>query len=724
MSTASGYVERMTYHNPENGYTIAQIVPDDGGEVFAVVGAMTGLTEGETVELEGSWVNHPRYGRQFKVSSCKQIYPATLEGICRYLGSGLIKGIGPVIAKRIVEHFGESTLEVIDANPGRLREVPGLGVKKVESIATAWVEQGRLKDAMIFLQSHGVGPGFAVRIVKKYDGDTIAAVRKNPYRLERDIRGIGFQTADKIAAQLGFAPQAPERIEAGLRYVLNQAADDGHVFVPMDELIERGRAVLEVSADLLPTALDSLSASGGVVREGSHYYLPPLYRAEVGVARSLRRLQSAKIERQPTKGADRQRGITLNGDQTAAIDLALSEPVIVVTGGPGTGKTTVTRTIVDRFEQARRKVLLCSPTGRAAKRLAEATGREARTIHRLLEFEPATRQFRRNENRCLDAGAVIVDEASMIDVALMNSLLRAIPTRASLVLVGDADQLPSVGPGNVLADIIASGVVPIARLEEIYRQEGESQIVASAHRIIHGEWPEDGNDPASDFFFSGEEDPQKTAAVVEDLCGRRLTERFGFDPIRDIQILTPMYRGETGAVSLNRQLQQRLNPTGRAHQHGETEFRVGDKVMQVRNNYDKDVFNGDLGRVSRIDGDAAELSVSFDSGTRAYSFAELDDLTLAYAISIHRAQGSEFPVVVLPLSTQHYVLLQRNLLYTAVTRARRLMVVVGSRRALARAIQNNEVAQRFTTLSDRLAGRLSLRADTDLADEDIRASVS
>jgi exodeoxyribonuclease V alpha subunit len=713
METVRGYVDRMTYHNPENGYTIAQVVQDGGGEEgCAVVGAMTGLTEGETVELEGNWVNHPRYGRQFKVSSYKQIYPATLEGIRRYLGSGLIKGIGPVIAERIVEQFGETTLVVIESTPNRLREVPGLGKKKVESIISAWIEQSRVKDAMIFLQSHGVGPGFAVRIVKKYEGDTIAAVRKNPYRLERDIRGIGFQTADKIASELGFAPEAPERIEAGLRYVLNQAADDGHVFVPEVELLERGRSVLEVNEDLLPPALDALQAGDTVVKEGARFYLTPLYRAEAGVARSLKRLLSTRIEPPSAATENRQGGgITLNLDQKAAIELSLSEPVVVVTGGPGTGKTTVTRTIVERFEQAHRKVLLCSPTGRAAKRLAETTGREARTIHRLLEFEPATGQFRRNDKRRLEAGVIILDEASMIDVRLMNSLLMAVPTNASLVLVGDADQLPSVGPGNVLADVLSSGVIPVSRLEEIYRQEGESQIVASAHRIIHGEWPEDTNAPDSDFFFSCEEDPQKTADLIEDLCGRRLVERFGLDPIRDIQILTPMYRGDTGAINLNRQLQQRLNPHGQGHRHGEVELRVGDKVMQVRNNYEKDVFNGDLGRVSAIDSDAAELSVSFDSGSRIYSFSELDDLTLAYAISIHRSQGSEFPAVVLALSTQHYVLLQRNLLYTAVTRARRLMVIVGSRRALARAIQNNEVAQRFTSLSDRLAGTLSLTVD-------------
>ena len=702
-----GSIERITYNNPENGYTIAQIRPDEG-EGFAIVGSMLGLAEGEMVELEGSWENHPRYGRQFKVASYRQVYPSTLEGIRRYLGSGLIKGIGPVTAKRIVDHFGDATLEVIEEDPRRLTEVPGLGRKRADSIASTWVEQGRVKDAMIFLQSHGVGPGFAVRIVKHYRGDAIAAVRGNPYRLERDIHGIGFQTADRIASELGIAREAPERVEAGLRYILNQAADDGHVYVPMVDLMERGREVLDVDAELFPNALDSLRASDGVIREDSRYYLPPLYHAEVGVARSLRRLTTAEVGPLSGDAAEKQEGLVLNEQQKAAIDLALSRPTVVLTGGPGTGKTTVTRSIARALQHHGRRVLLCSPTGRAAKRLAEATGREARTIHRLLEFEPATRRFRRNHLRRLEADAVIVDEASMIDVALMHALLRAVPSTASLLLVGDADQLPSVGPGTVLADIIASGAVPVARLDEIYRQEGESQIVVSAHRIIRGDWPLDGNDPQGDFFFAHEEEPSRAAALVEELCGRRLPDRFDCDPIGEIQVLTPMYRGETGATSLNRQLQQRLNPHGQAHRVRDVEFRVGDKVMQVRNNYDKDVFNGDLGRISGLDRDEAELRVTFDSGTRTYDFSELDDIVLAYAISIHRAQGSEFPIVVLPLSTQHFAMLQRNLLYTAVTRARKLMVVVGSRRALRRAIHNNDVAQRYTTLRQRLVDAIAV----------------
>ncbi len=702
-----GSIERITYHNPENGYTIAQIRPDEGedagaGEGFAIVGSMVGLAEGEMVELEGGWETHPRYGRQFKVSSYRQVYPATLEGIRRYLGSGLIKGIGPVTAQRIVDHFGDATLVVIDEDPSRLMEVPGLGRKRADSIASTWVEQGRVKDAMIFLQSHGVGPGFAVRIVKRYSGDTIAAVRGNPYRLERDIHGIGFQTADRIASELGIAPEAPERVEAGLRYILNQAADDGHVYVPMVDLMERGREVLDVDVELFPGALDSLRASDGVVSEDSRYYLPPLYHAEVGVARSLQRLTRAEVKPLSGDDAPERGGLSLNDQQKAAVDLALSRSVVVLTGGPGTGKTTVTRSIVQALQQQGRRVLLCSPTGRAAKRLAEATEKEARTIHRLLEFEPATRRFRRNHLRRLEADALIVDEASMIDVALMHALLRAVPSGASLLLVGDADQLPSVGPGNVLADIIASGAVSVARLEEIYRQAGESQIVVSAHRIICGDWPLEDNDPDGDFFFAQEEEPSRAAALVEELCGRRLPDRFGCDPIGEIQVLTPMYRGDTGATSLNSRLQQRLNPHGQVHRVRDVEFRVGDKVMQVRNNYDKDVFNGDLGRISGLDREEAELRVSFDSGTRRYDFSELEDLVLAYAISIHRAQGSEFPVVVLPLSTQHYAMLQRNLLYTAVTRARKLMVVVGSRRALGRAIHNNDVAQRYTTLRQRL----------------------
>ena len=706
MVTLKGQVERITYHNPENGYTIASLLHEEeaGGEA-TIVGEISALAVGETVELQGAWVRHPKYGRQFRVESCRQVPPTSMAGIKRYLGSGLIKGIGPVSAGRIVDQFGTATLEVIEKDPQRLRQVPGLGKKKADLIAQAWVEQSHVRDAMIFLQGHGIGQALAVKLVKKYAGRTIQTVQERPFQLEREVRGVGFQTADSIAASVGVAREAPERVEAGIRYLLDQSSGEGHVFLPMADLIDGARQLLEVDAQLLPRALESLCQRDEVVSEDERYYLPRLYRSEVGVAQSLHRILGTAARPVAPGGSCPPEGArSLSDEQRAAVAAALKHKVLVLTGGPGTGKTTVTREIVAQLERGEHEVCLCSPTGRAAKRLAEASGREAKTIHRLLEFLPAENRFRKQRRNPLNADAVIVDEASMIDIGLMNALLNAIPSSARLILVGDADQLPSVGPGNVMRDIIDSGAVPVARLLEIHRQGPDSQIALSAHRIIGGQWPLLENRPEGDFFVIEEEDPTAIAELIEDLCARRLPRRRGYDPIRDIQVLTPMYRGETGALSLNHRLQQSLNPrAGSGLMHGDTELRVGDKVLQVRNNYDKGVFNGDLGRVVGIDADGEVLEVAFEGAPQCeYEQAELDELVLAYAMSIHRSQGSEFPVVILPLSTQHYVMLQRNLLYTAVTRAKALLIMVGSRRAIARAIDNDQVSDRFTALSERI----------------------
>ncbi len=710
MVTLTGQIERITYHNPENGYTIASLKLETGGgeeeekQEQTIVGAIPTLSVGETVEIQGTWVHHHKYGRQFRIESCRQVPPTSIVGIERYLGSGLIKGIGPVSAKRIVQQFGTATLQVIEKDPQRLRQVPGLGKKKADLIAAAWTEERDMRDAMIFLQGHGIGQALAVKLVKKYAGRTVQTVQEHPFQLERDVQGVGFLTADRIASSVGVAKEAPERVEAGIRYLLDQSSGDGHVFLPADDLITAAADLLGIETGLLPPALESLRQRDELVLEEARYFLPWLYRAEVGIAQSLHRLQ-ATSSRPLLPNRPSSPGIALlNDEQRAAVAAAMDQEVLILTGGPGTGKTTVTREIVFRLEQSERKVALCSPTGRAAKRLAEASGRDARTIHRLLEFKPAEGRFRKRRRNPLDTDAVIVDEASMIDVGLMNALLNAIPSNARLILVGDADQLPSVGPGNVMRDIIDSGSVPVARLREIHRQGPNSQIALSAHRIINGEWPLRENQPEGDFFVIEEEDAAAAAQLVEDLCIRRLPDRRGYDPIRDIQVLTPMYRGETGALNLNKRLQQSLTPPGgNSLTHGDSELRVGDKVLQVRNNYDKGVFNGDLGRVVSVDTENDLLEVDFEGNLRCqYDLGQLDELVLAYAMSIHRSQGSEFPVVILPLSTQHYVMLQRNLLYTAVTRAKALLILVGSRRAIARALDNDDVSDRFTALQERI----------------------
>ena len=700
-----GFIDRITYHNPDSGYTIARLAVEGERERVTIVGALASVQEGENVEVEGLWENHPKYGKQLKIENYKTVYPSTLEGIQKYLGSGMIKGIGPVSAKRIVAHFGAATLDIIDADPQRLGEVPKLGQKRVDLIAAAWGEQRQIKDVMVFLQSHGITTGYAVKIFKEYGQEAIHKVRSNPYRLERDVAGIGFRIADRIAQNLGLGREAPARVQAGIRYLLTQAADDGHVFLPAVELMERAREILEINAELLPPALEDLRADDGVVTEGTHYYLPPLHRAEVGAASSLQRLLRAPAEPLQIVPETDEDGLELALAQKQAVELVAVSKVMVLTGGPGTGKTTVTRRILRLLEEGELKVALCSPTGRAAKRLSEACGREARTIHRLLEFQPAERQFKKGYDDCLEIDALIVDEASMIDVVLMNALLRALPDAARLVLVGDVDQLPSVGPGNVLRDIIDSGEIPVVRLTQIFRQDEASHIVRNAHLINDGAMPIIDNSVSADFYFARESDPAKVVALVEELCAARLPGHGGWDPLRDIQVLSPMYRGETGALNLNQRLQQRLNAGGRPYHHRGNELRVGDKVMQVKNNYDKGVFNGDMGIVERLDTDKQILWVRFDYAVE-YDQADLDELMLAYAISTHRSQGSEFPVVVLPLTTQHYVMLQRNLLYTAITRAKKMVVIVGTDKALKLAIENDEVARRFTTLKERLRGEV------------------
>lgn len=710
-----GTIERFTYRNEETGYTVARLQPRGKPYEVTAVGNLAGAAVGELVRLRGYWRSHPEYGRQFEVRAFSVQLPATIEGIRKYLGSGLIKGIGPVNAARIVEAFGPRTLQVIEGEPERLREVPGIGPRRAELIRKGWEEQKQIKEIMIFLQGQGIGAGLAVRIYKHYGNQALDVVRSDPYRLAEEVHGIGFKTADKIARALGAPLDSAERIQAGLRHVLSTFCDEGHCFATQPPLVSRAAELLEVPAPACQEQLAELIRREALVADGEAIYLPPFHQAEASVARKLRLLQTSPRDRlEQFQGIDwakafawlqQQSALTLAPLQMEAVRMALSEKVSILTGGPGTGKSTIVGSLIALLRAKRGTVLLAAPTGRAAKRLAEATGVEARTIHRLLEFNPASgKGFLRDRDNPLDADLIIVDEASMIDILLMNHLLRAVEAGSHLLLVGDVDQLPSVGPGNVLRDLIESGVIPVTRLTTIFRQAPGSAIVTNAHRINGGQLPLVSRG-IGDFFLFREPDPQRAADLVLDLVARRIPARFGLDPQSEIQVLCPMHRGPAGVAELNRRLQEELNPpaAGRAEvAHGPRTFRVGDRVMQVRNNYDKRVFNGDLGRVEAIDLEEQTLTVSFDDEPVTYEFLQLDELVHAYAASVHKAQGSEFPAVVIPLLTQHYQMLQRNLLYTAVTRARRLVVLVGSPKALAMAVHNHRIARRNTRLAQRL----------------------
>ena len=732
-----GTLERITFQNEENGYTVARLVPRGKDYEVTLVGTLSGATPGASLRLQGMWTNHPQYGRQFEVINFTVLLPATVEGIRKYLGSGLIKGIGPVTAGRIVDQFGMDTLDVIEHTPQRLREIAGIGERRTTWITRAWEEQKQIKEIMVFLQSHGVSTSLAVKIFKQYGEAAIQVVQHEPYRLARDIYGIGFKTADKIARQLGMPPDSPARIQAGLLYTLSQLSDEGHCFATQPQLIEASAGILELGGDTCQAQLASLvqqneviSEDGGVGSEDSGastsginaggnsvaIYLPPFYRAEVGVANKLRRIQAAGRDRLEGFRAldwdkafawiDETSAIRLTKQQKAAIRMALTEKVSILTGGPGTGKSTITGSLIRLLKTRGSSVLLAAPTGRAAKRLSEATGLEAKTIHRLLEFKPAQgNQFLRDGENPLDSDLIIVDETSMVDILLMNHLLNAIEAGCHLLLVGDVDQLPSVGPGNVLRDLIASGAIPVTRLDTIFRQAEDSFIIVNAHRINQGQMPL-FDQKAQDFFLFAEPDAAKAADWVLELVARRIPARFGFRSNEDIQVLSPMHRGTVGVSDLNERLQAELNPPGPGkaeHRHGHRILREGDRVMQVRNDYDRVVFNGDMGRIERIDLEDQVIIVTIDERAVEYDFSQLDELVHAYAISIHKAQGSEFPVVVIPLLTQHYMMLQRNLLYTGVTRARKLVVLVGSKQAIAMAVRNNRISQRNTRLAQRLA---------------------
>ena len=711
-----GEIERITFTSATNGFTVARLRVRGQRELVCVVGAMLDPQPGQALKVHGVWRNDPKYGRQFSATQCWPILPTTTDGIRLYLQSGLIKGVGQKYADRIVKHFGDKTFEILDQDPGKLAEVPGVKKKRIALIQHSWAEHKEIRDLMIFLQSHGVSSSFAVRLYKFYGSQALAVVKDNPYRTAMEVRGVGFLTADALASKLGFAHDCDLRIEAGILYVLNQLAEQGHVYYPQPELIAKCVEILGVEEGKVEVGLEAVAAARRVRVETLEadrlgVYLAPFYIAEDGVAKLLRNLLAApKTVRPiaPDKAVDmvqKELGIELAGRQIEAVRFAAAHKVLVVTGGPGTGKTTIINAILELFAELEAKVALAAPTGRAAKRMCEATGREAKTIHRLLEFSPIEGDFKRGESNPLDCSLLIVDEASMIDIILMYRLLKAVPIGATLVLVGDVNQLPSVGPGNVLKDIIYSEAVPVVELNEIFRQARESSIVVNAHAINEGRVPylESERDRLTDFYFIRREEPEQAVDMIVDLVKNHIPRRFGFDPFDDIQVLTPMHKGEAGAVNLNLRLQEALNPETHLLKTGGRIFKLGDKVMQTRNNYDKDIFNGDIGRVRFINLEDKKLTVRFDDRDVELEETELEDIMPAYAISIHKSQGSEYPAVVVPVLTQHFILLQRNLIYTAVTRGKKLVVLVGTKRALTIAVRNNAMQKRHTWLEQRLA---------------------
>jgi len=726
-TTIKGQIERITYSDEANGYGVLKVRIPGRKDLVTAVGNFLAVTPGEVLAMEGTWSVHARYGEQFKVDHYEAVRPATAEGIQKYLCSGLIKGIGPVMAGRIVGRFGEYTFDIIDNEIGRLKEVDGIGQYRIEQIRKAWEEQKDIRELMVFLRAQGVSTAYATRIFKHYGKGSLAVLQENPYRLAMDVSGIGFLTADKIARNLGFPVDSPFRAEAGILYVLHEATEEGHVCMPHKLLLERAGKLLEIPSANAEEALTAMVESDRLVREplpkqlpaspdeDNAVYLRGYYLAESQVAQRLSSLQAFK---QVQKRLDPDQAMAWLHDrlpfklaplQAQAVKQALSDKVIVITGGPGTGKTTLIRAILTVYKQLSARVCLAAPTGRAAKRLSEATRHPASTIHRLLEFSPQFGGFQRTEGRPLTADLIVIDETSMLDILLMHYLLKAIPDHATLVLVGDADQLPSVGPGNVLHDIIESGTVPVVRLTEIFRQAQQSRIIVNAHLVRQGRFPLIGqeSDRLQDFYFIEKEAPEDACRILLKLCTDRIPARFGFDPMEDIQVLSPMHRGIVGTQQLNRALQEALNPQGQSVERSGRMFRIFDRVMQIRNNYDKEVFNGDLGRIVELDMENQEMKVEMEGRLVPYDFSELDELVLAYAISVHKAQGSEYQAIVLPLMTQHYVMLQRNLLYTAITRARKLVVIVGSKKALAIAVRNNRTQQRFTLLSERLAAKLN-----------------
>ncbi len=705
MSKLRCVIERITYQNPENGYSVMKVNVKGYKDLVTLVGNLLDVPVGSVLLCDGDWKVDKKYGSQFVAETWEEVMPATLYGIEKYLGSGLVKGIGPTYAKLIVNQFGLDTIDVIETEIERLYEVPGIGKKRVEKIRESWEKQKEIKNVMLFLQGYGVSTAFAAKIFREYGKESIDKVNENPYRLADDIWGIGFKTADTIAAKMGYGKNDLRRCRSGILYTLNQLSNDGHVYAEEEQLVKSAKELLEAEEEPIRQALRDMIQAEDVVLDEEAIYLPPFYYSECGTANRLLALLDSsdntlfKAECDIT-AISRRTGVEYDEVQIAAIRQAILSKVMVLTGGPGTGKTTTTQGIIAALQTAGLKILLAAPTGRAAKRMSEATGMEAKTIHRLLKFSPAE-GYKRNDENPLEGDALIVDECSMIDIVLMNSLMKAIPNHMRLILVGDVDQLPSVGAGNVLRDIIDSGKIPVVRLTRIFRQAQTSRIVMSAHAINQGRFPDISNGKATDFFFMQSDDPVQVSETIVSLVRERLPKAYHLETSK-IQVLTPMQRGIIGATNLNLALQDALNPNKIGLVRGGFSFRQGDRVMQIRNNYDKDVFNGDLGYVSEVNMEERTLTADFDGKPVEYEASELDELTLAYATTIHKSQGSEYPIVVMPVLMNHYVMLQRNLIYTGVTRAKKICVLIGSTKALAYAIHNMTVLKRNTKLKERL----------------------
>jgi exodeoxyribonuclease V alpha subunit len=713
----AGLVERVTFHSQDSGFCVLRLKARGHRDFVTTVGHAAMISAGEWVTASGVWINDRTHGLQFKAQFLRISAPSSIEGIEKYLGSGMIRGIGPVYAKRMVKMFGKDVFDIIEATPERLREVDGIGPKRADKITAGWADQKVIREIMVFLHQHGVGTARAVRIFKTYGTDAVQVMSENPYQLAKDIRGIGFRTADMIAEKLGIEKTAMIRVRAGISFALSEAMGNGHCGLPRADLIGLAGKLLEVPTDLIDSALREELADETVtadtVGDADCIFLTGLYRAERSIAEHLKRVQRGALP-WPVIDADKalpwieqKTGLILAESQAEAIRTALQSKTMVITGGPGVGKTTIVNSILRILAAKSVKLLLCAPTGRAAKRMTEATGMEAKTIHRLLEFDPKAFGFKRDEENPLDCDLLVIDESSMVDVMLMQSLLKAVPSNAALLIVGDIDQLPSVGPGQVLADIIGSGAVPVMRLTEVFRQAAQSKIITTAHAINAGRMPDltppEGD---ADFYFVPAADPEQAVERIVELVSKRIPKRFGFDPIKDIQVLCPMNRGGVGARSLNIELQAALNPAGdkKVERFGWT-FAPGDKVMQIENDYDKEVYNGDIGMIKDIDMDEGEVAVDFEGRIVSFVFGELDTLVPAYAATIHKSQGSEYPAVVIPVMTQHYAMLQRNLIYTGVTRGKKLVVLVGQKKAVAISVKNVSGRRRWSKLDEWLAER-------------------
>ena len=717
MESITGHIERITFQNAENGWTVARMQEPGKRDLTTVVGNMPSVQVGETLRCTGHWKNDPNYGLQFIVKDYEVTQPASIRGIQKYLASGMIKGIGNHFAEQIVVRYGEKTLEVIDQTPDVLMEIDGIGPKRLQKIKSGWKEQKAIREVMTFLMGYGISPTYAQKVFKTYGENSIRIISENPYQLARDIWGIGFKTADDTARKLGIATDSTMRIDAGVEYVLNELSNKGHTCYPVDRFLDEARQLLDVDANLVAHRLSFLEEEERIVvaplqlgdKPVPFIWLKSLHVCETGIAAEMKRLMNAPsnlrkvLADKAVAWAQRKLNIHLAAQQRQAVERSLADKVHIITGGPGTGKSTITRVILLITHQLSSKIKLAAPTGRAAKRLSEITGLKASTIHSLLEFDFSIGGFRRNRDNPLDCDLLIVDEASMVDTALMYSLLKAIPTHARLLLVGDVDQLPSVGPGAVLQDLIASQKLPVTRLTEIFRQAADSRIITNAHRINTGQFPDIGNAKNGDFFFIEEEEPEKIAELIVNLIDTRLPKAYGFDAFDDIQVLAPMNRGTIGNRALNELIQKKLNPSYEPLVKLGRCFHEDDKVMQLQNNYDKEVYNGDVGRISRIDRSEQELFVNFDGREVGYDFTEIDQLSLAYSVSVHKYQGSECPCVIVPVHTTHYMMLFRNLLYTAITRGKKLVILIGTKKALYMAVKNDKSMKRFTGLGQQLA---------------------